>query len=72
MQFRLDGINSNVPLNGTNFDNGPTTIFSADNLGDGDHQLFVYIISLEQNGTVAVDYFEYAIALLQSVTRVIF
>ena len=72
MQFRLDGINSNVPLTGTNFDNGHTTVFIADNLGDGDHQLFVYIISLEQNGTVAVDYFEYVIPSLHSVTRVIF
>lgn len=65
LQFRLDGINQNLPLNGTNFDAGPTSVFSAENLGDGDHQLFVYIISLEQNGTVAVDYFEYVIPLVK-------
>src|SRR5258706_2668397 len=72
LQFRLDGINSNIPLNGTNFNNGPTTVFSADNLGDGDHQLFVYIISLQQNGSVAVDYFEYVIPLLHFVTGNLF
>jgi len=58
LQFRLDGNNTNVSLNGTNFAGGPTRVYSADNLADGDHQLFVYVNSLQQNGTVAVDYFE--------------
>ena len=63
LQFRLDGNNKNIPLDGTNFANGPSPIYSYENLKDDDHQLFVYINSLQQNGTVAVDYFEYVILL---------
>jgi len=59
LQFRLDGRNLERSSNGTNFADGPTPVFTALNLEDGDHQLFVYVISLQQNGTVAVDYFEY-------------
>ena len=72
MLFRFDGNDTNVALNGTNFDDGPTLIWSTDNLGDGDHQLSVWINSLQQNGSVAVDYFEYVIPLLQFVTRIVF
>ena len=61
LQFRVDGNNTNVSLNGTNFANGPTPIFSSDIMEDGDHQLFVYINSLQKNGTLAVDYFEYVV-----------
>jgi len=70
--FRLDGNNTNVSLNGTDFANGPTSIFSSGIMEEGDHQLLVYINSLQQNGTVngtvAVDYFEYVVPLLHSVT----
>ena len=58
MQFRLDDDNSDVPLNGTNFSDGPTCLWSVDSLEDTDHQLFVNVKSLKQNGTIAVDYFE--------------
>ena len=69
MQFRLDGSNANVSLNGTKLDDGPTLVWRADNLGDGDHQLWVVVNSLQQNGSVAVDYFEYVVPLLHFVTR---
>jgi hypothetical protein len=59
LQFRLDGNNTNVPLNGMSLADGPTLVFRADNLRDGDHQLYVYVNSLQQNGDVAVNYFEY-------------
>ena len=62
MQFRLDANDANTVLNGTNFNDGPTLIWSADNLGDGDHQLYVHVISLQQNGSVAVDYLEYVLS----------
>lgn len=52
-----------IPLNGTKFDDGPTLLFAPPKMEDGDHQLFVYIESLKQNGTVAVDYFEYVTRL---------
>ena len=72
MLFRLDAHDTNVALNGTNFESGPTLVWSADNLGDGDHQLYVYINSLQQNGSVAVDYFEYVLPLLHFITRIVF
>ena len=56
-------------VNGTNFDDGPTLVWSADNLGDGDHQLWVLVALLPQNGSVAVDYLEYVLPLLHFVTR---
>ena len=65
MTFDLDGSNTGVLLNGTNFDNGPTLVWSNDTLGDDDHRLSVYIYSLQQNGSVAVDYFEYVVTLSQ-------
>ena len=71
MLFRLDGSNANVSLNGTKFDDGPKLVWRADNLGDGDHQLWVVVNSLQQNGSVAVDYFEYVISLLHLVTRIV-
>ena len=70
--FRLDVNNTFVSLNGTNFDNGPTLLWSMDNLQDGDHQLFVTIGSLEQGGFLAVDYFEYVVPLLLFVTCITF
>ena len=70
--FRLDVNNTNVALDGTNFDDGPTLVWSADNLGDGDHQLYMYVNSLQQNGSVAVDYVEYVVPLLQCVTGIVF
>ena len=68
MLFRLDVNNTNVELNGTNFEDGPTLVWGADNLVDGDHQLYVYVNSLQENGSVAVDYVEYVVPLLQLVT----
>ena len=72
LEFRLDVNSTTVSLNGTNFDDGPNLVWNADNLGDGDHQLLVYVNSLRQNGSVAVDYFEYAVPLLHFVTRSVF
>ena len=72
MQFRLDAYDTNVALNGTNCDDGPTLIWSVDNLGDGDHQLWVVVNSLQQNGSVVVDYFEYVAPLLQFGPRIMF
>lgn len=70
--FRLDGNNTNVSLNGTRFADGPTPVFRSGIMKDGDHQLLVYINSLEANGSVAVDYVEYVIPLLPSVTIIMF
>ena len=72
MQFRLDDNNSDVWLNGTSLDDGPTRLWSADNLKDSDHQLLVNVKSLKQDGTVAVDYFEYVVPLLHFVTRTVY
>ena len=58
MNFALDANGTTVSLNGTSIDNGPTLVWSADNLGDDDHQFYVFVGSLQQNGSVAVDYFE--------------
>ena len=71
MQFRLDDNRSDVSLNGTNFADGPTRLWSVDYLEDSDHQLFVNVKSLKQNGTVAVDYFEYGVPLLHFITRIV-
>ena len=72
MQFLLDLNSTVVSLNGTNFDDGPKLVWHADNLGDGDHQLWVVVNSLQQNGSVAVDYFEYVVPLLHLVTGIVF
>ena len=69
MSFHLDVNSADVPLNGTN---GPELIWGADNLGDGDHQLFMNVTSLQRNGTVAVYYFEYVVPLLYLVTGTVF
>ena len=61
MLFRLDVNSTIVSLNGTNFGDGSKLVWDADNLGDGDHQLNVVVNSLPQNGSVAVDYFEYVV-----------
>ena len=58
MQFLLDVNRTVVSLNGTSFDEGSKLLWNADNLGDVDHQLWVVVDSLQQNGSVAVDYFE--------------
>ena len=71
MEFQLDLNRTFVSLDGTSYDNGPTLIWSADTLGDGDHQLLVYVGSLQQNGIVMVDYFEYVLLLLHFVTRIV-
>ena len=72
MQFVLDLNITTVLLTGTNFDGGPALIWSADNLGDGDHQLWVLVNSFEENGSLAVDYLEYVIPLPHFVTKIAF
>jgi hypothetical protein len=39
---------------------------------EGDHQLYVYVDSLQPNGTVAVEYFEYVVHVLQFATIIVF
>jgi hypothetical protein len=70
--FRLDGNNTNVPLNGTNFADGPMPLYNSGIMEDGDHQLLVFINSLQQNGTVAVDFFEYVVPSHHSVIIIVF
>ena len=72
MLFRLDVNNTILQLNGTSFDDGPKLVWSADNLEDGDHQLWVVVGFLQQSGSVAVDYFEYVVPLLHFVTKIVF
>ena len=69
MVFQLDSNETSVDLYDTNFDEGPTLIWSNNNLGDGDHQLSAFVKGLPQNGSVAIDYFEYVVPLL---TRTVF
>ena len=73
--FELDGSNnpntSLANLRDTNLDNGPTLVWRADTLGDGDHHLWVYVSLLARNGSVAVDYFEYVVTLLHFVTIIV-
>ena len=71
MGFQLDVNSTIVSLNGTNFDDGPTLLWRTDYLGDGDHQLLVNVTSLQQNGSVAVDYFEYVVPLLHFSIRAV-
>ena len=71
MEFQLDFYSVVVSLNGTSFDDGPKLVWNADNVGDGDHQLLVYISSLPPDGIIAVDHFEYVLPLLHFVTRIV-
>ena len=72
MSFQID-LNPTFAVTGeTNFDDGPTLVWEADNLGDGDHQLWVSVDSLRKNGTSTVDYLEYVASLLHLVTRIVF
>ena len=50
--------------------NGTTLVWNADNLGDGDHQLYATVTSLQHMG-FGVDYFEYVVPLLHVVTRIV-
>ena len=61
-----------MSLNDANFSDGPTLVWSADSLGDADHQLYVYVYSLQQNGFFVVDYLEYVVPSLQFVTSIVF
>ena len=72
MLFRFDVDSTTVSLNGTNLDDGPKLVWHADNLEDRDHQLWVVVNSLQQNGSVAVDYVEYVVPLLHLVTGIVF
>jgi len=58
-----------VQLNGTNVDAGPTLIWSAGGLEDGDHQFNILFEVPGPNGSLAVDYFEYVVPLLHFVTK---
>ena len=71
MQFLLDVNNTKVSLNNTQFNDGPTLLWNADNLGDGDHQLFVYFTQ-QQTGSVMVDYFEYVVPYSTLSQRIVF
>ena len=71
-QFRLDGNITSMSLNDTNFDSGPTLVWNANNLRDADHQLYVYVNSLQENGSIVVDYLEYVVPSLHFVTRIVF
>ena len=70
--FRLDGNGANVVLNGTNSDDGPTLVWSANGLGDGDHEIYLSVGPLQQNGSFAVDYLEYVLPSLHFVPRIVF
>jgi len=63
--LQLDDKISTVVLNSTI--NGPTNestpAFSADELEDGDHQLYGEVESRKENGVILVDHFEYATSL---------
>ena len=71
MTILLDTNTTIVSLNGTSISDGPTLAWSADNLGDGDHQLSVWVNYLQQDGSVAVDSFEYVVPLLHLVARIV-
>ena len=71
MSFVLDVNSTDLPLNGTNLDDGPKLVWGVDNLGDGDHQLFMEVASPQQYGSVAVDYFEYVVPSLYIVIRTV-
>ena len=71
MNFALDVNGTTVSLNGTSLDDGPKLIWNAENLGDGDHQFYVFVGSLQKNGSLAVDYFEYVLSLLYVATRIV-
>ena len=58
MTLLLDGKDTDVLLNSMNSVNEPSLLFSSDNMEDGDHQLYGEIVSLQVNGSLAVDYFE--------------
>ena len=69
MEFQLDVNITIVSLNYTRLGEGTKLLWNADNLGDGDHQLWM---AVRQNGMVVVDYFEYVVPLLHFVTGLVF
>ena len=68
--MRLDGEPTTTQLSGTSFADGITPIYRADNMQDGDHQLVGQITQMI-DGTFDLAYFEYAVPLLTSVTRIV-
>ena len=73
MQVRLDDDHSTiVPVNGTNPDDGPKLVWGVDDLRDGDHQFALYVKSLQEDGFILVDYFEYVVPSLHFATRIVF
>ena len=68
--MRLDGQPTTTLLDGTSYVDGITPIYRADNMQDGDHQLVGQVAQL-RDGTFDLDYFEYAVPLFTSVTRMV-
>jgi len=60
--LRLDGKTTTVLLDNTINDpaDGPTPVFTSDNMEDGDHQLLGRVESRKENGLIIVDHFECA------------
>ena len=59
--LQLDEKVTTVLLNSTVNDpaDGPTPAFHAENLEDGDHQLYGKVGSSKDNGVIIVDHFEF-------------
>lgn len=73
MRFRLDSNNTDLSVGGTDSANGPTLLWSVENLKDGDHQLLFLVNSVQEQGSVMVDYFEYVVPLTPPChTRIMF
>lgn len=59
-QLQLDGKSIDTPLNEGNSSDTIRQLLSFQDLGDGDHQLFIFLWTLDGQKTVniTVDYFE--------------
>jgi len=69
MYFILDGNLTLIEPNGTTFGDGVSSMYHADNIGDGDHQLHAFADST--GTTFEMDYFECVMSLLYSVPRIV-
>jgi hypothetical protein len=58
MKFQLDGKDTYTQLNSTNPVDESNLAFGSETMEDGDHQLLGSIESLQQNGSITLDYFE--------------
>jgi len=70
MLLTLDGNSTNVVLNGTTSGDGVSSLYRADNMEDGDHQLngALYIAG----APLEIDYFECVMPLLHSIPRTVY